>query len=74
IPGLPSCAQSCITNYGGCNQVDVKCICTNTSLLETLSCCVSQKCDAAGTAAVIKFADSLCGSFGVTTLPTAATC
>lgn len=44
--GLPSCATSCISNYGGCNQVDVKCICSNTQLLETLSCCVSQKCNA----------------------------
>ncbi|KAF2212536.1 hypothetical protein CERZMDRAFT_105968 [Cercospora zeae-maydis SCOH1-5] len=74
IPGLPSCAQGCITNYGGCNQVDVKCICTNQPLLETLSCCVSKNCDQTGIDAVIKFADSLCGSYGVTTLPKAATC
>ena len=50
IPGLPTCAQGCITNYGGCNQVDVKCICSNKPLLETLSCCVSQNCDAQGQA------------------------
>ncbi|EMF09932.1 uncharacterized protein SEPMUDRAFT_151026 [Sphaerulina musiva SO2202] len=74
IPGLPSCAQSCITDYGGCNQIDVKCICSNNPLLEKLSCCVSLQCDEEGTAAVIKFADTLCGSYGVTTLPTAATC
>lgn len=50
IPGLPTCAQGCITNYGGCNQVDVKCICSNKPLLATLSCCVSQNCDAQGQA------------------------
>lgn len=50
IPGLPDCSQTCITDYGGCNQVDVKCICSNTKLLEKLSCCVSQKCDAKGQA------------------------
>ncbi|KAI5358710.1 Putative extracellular membrane protein, CFEM [Septoria linicola] len=74
IPGLPDCAQGCITDYGGCNQVDVKCICENQPLLETLSCCVSQNCDESGTQEVIKFADTLCGSFGVTGLPTAASC
>ncbi|EME80084.1 uncharacterized protein MYCFIDRAFT_86758 [Pseudocercospora fijiensis CIRAD86] len=74
IPGLPDCSQTCITDYGGCNQVDVKCICSNVPLLEKLSCCVSQKCDAKGQADVISFADSLCGSYGVTTLPTAAGC
>ncbi|CAK1368076.1 unnamed protein product [Cercospora beticola] len=74
IPGLPSCAQGCITNYGGCNQVDVACICSNQPLLETLSCCVSQNCDQSGIDEVISFANALCGSYGVTTLPTAATC
>ncbi|KXT09090.1 hypothetical protein AC579_5297 [Pseudocercospora musae] len=74
IPGLPECSQTCITDYGGCNQVDVKCICSNVPLLTKLSCCVSQKCDAQGQADVISFADSLCGSYGVTTLPTAAGC
>lgn len=50
IPGLPSCAQSCVTSFGGCNQVDVKCICSNKPLLTTLSCCVSKQCDAQGQA------------------------
>ncbi|KAK4500067.1 hypothetical protein PRZ48_008253 [Zasmidium cellare] len=74
IPGLPTCAQGCITNYGGCNQVDVKCICSNKPLLATLSCCVSQNCDAQGQADVISFADSLCSGQGVNDLPTKATC
>ncbi|CAK3844084.1 Hypothetical predicted protein [Lecanosticta acicola] len=72
--GLPSCATSCISNYGGCNQVDVKCICSNTQLLETLSCCVSQKCSSDDQKKVVQFADTLCGSYGVTTLPQAASC
>ncbi|KAF7185489.1 hypothetical protein HII31_13186 [Pseudocercospora fuligena] len=42
IPGLPDCSQSCITDLGGCNQVDVKCICSNVPLLTKLSCCVSK--------------------------------
>ena len=46
IPGLPQCAQDCVTNLGGCNKVDVKCICSNAPLLSHLSCCVSTACNA----------------------------
>lgn len=46
-PGLPQCAGNCINGYGGCNVLQVKCICSNTSLLSDLACCVSKKCSAA---------------------------
>ena len=48
IPGLPSCATSCVgTSFGSCGNLDVKCICSNTELLSGLACCVSTACDAA---------------------------
>lgn len=51
IPGLPDCSQGCISgDFGGCGNLDVKCICTNEPLLRTLSCCVSQRCDTLGQA------------------------
>ena len=48
IPGLPSCATSCVGNsFGSCGSLDVKCICSNTELLSGLACCVSTACDSA---------------------------
>lgn len=48
IPGLPTCATSCVgTSFGSCGSLDVKCICSNTELLSGLACCVSTSCDAA---------------------------
>ena len=48
IPGLPTCATSCVGNsFGSCGSLDVKCICSNTELLSGLACCVSTACDAA---------------------------
>ncbi|WPH03722.1 Hypothetical protein R9X50_00660500 [Acrodontium crateriforme] len=73
IPGLPSCAQSCITSFGDCNPIDVGCICKAGGLIANLSCCVSKQCDATDQTAVIKFADSICAPYN-SNLPTAATC
>ena len=47
IPGLPACASNCVTSFGSCNSLDVKCICSSTDLISNLSCCVAQNCDAA---------------------------
>ncbi|KXL48641.1 hypothetical protein M433DRAFT_148660 [Acidomyces richmondensis BFW] len=74
IPGLPPCAQNCVTSFGSCNQLDVKCICSDTSLIANLACCVGKVCDAADQNATITFADSLCAGQGVSDLPKAATC
>lgn len=48
IPGLPTCAGNCLGNsFGSCTQLDVKCICSDTSLIQNLACCVSKACNAA---------------------------
>ena len=48
IPGLPKCAGDCVgSDFGGCQQLNVKCICSNQPLLTHLACCVSKTCDAA---------------------------
>ncbi|CAK1367840.1 uncharacterized protein RHO25_012946 [Cercospora beticola] len=74
MPGLPECAQGCITDSCGCNQVDLACICSNTQLIDNLSCCVSENCDQSGQDEVFIYVDVLCDSYGGTTLPTDATC
>lgn len=46
IPGLPACAGDCVPDdFGGCQRLNVDCICTNKPLLTNLACCVSKKCD-----------------------------
>lgn len=48
--GLPSCAANgCVTSdYGGCEALDIECICTQGDWIAGLACCVSTACDAAG--------------------------
>lgn len=43
---LPACAQSCVTNYNGCSQFDVACICGSSAWISGLACCVSKVCSA----------------------------
>ncbi|KAK0909286.1 hypothetical protein LTR02_004416 [Friedmanniomyces endolithicus] len=47
IPGLPACAGNCVTSFGNCAQLAVGCICSDTTLLANLACCVGSNCDAA---------------------------
>ncbi|PNS17704.1 GPI-anchored CFEM domain protein [Sphaceloma murrayae] len=75
FPGLPSCAGTCVTSdFGGCGPLDIKCICSNKSLIDGLACCVSTTCNAQEQGNVISFANSFCGSYSVSDLPQAATC
>ncbi|KAI6816750.1 hypothetical protein KC332_g10604 [Hortaea werneckii] len=74
ISNLPSCAFSCVTDLGGCNQLDITCICSDTELISGLACCVSKQCDAEDQDKTIQFAQNLCGGEGVDNLPTSATC
>ncbi|CAD0111245.1 unnamed protein product [Aureobasidium uvarum] len=61
IWGLPDCASTCVTSsFGGCNSIDVECICKNKDFLENLGCCMSKACNKADQ--------------DVSDLPTAATC
>merc|ERR1711967_99071 len=74
ISNLPSCAFSCVTDLGGCNQLDITCICSDTELISGLACCVSKQCDAEDQDKTIQFAQNLCGGEGVDNLTTSATC
>ncbi|KAI7159090.1 hypothetical protein KC349_g4413 [Hortaea werneckii] len=74
ISNLPSCAYGCVTNLGGCNQLDITCICSDTELISGLACCVSKECDPEDQDKTIQFAQNLCGGEGVDNLPTSATC
>ncbi|KAK3113792.1 hypothetical protein LTR53_008570 [Teratosphaeriaceae sp. CCFEE 6253] len=74
IPGLPACAGECVTSFGSCSQLAVQCICSDTTLLANLACCVGHNCDATDQNTTITFADALCAGQGVTNLPSAATC
>lgn len=48
VPGLPQCAGNCVgDNFGGCQQLNVQCICSNHKLLTHLACCVSKNCSKA---------------------------
>ncbi len=46
-PGIPTCAFDCISGYGGCGQLDVGCICSNTAYIAHMACCVSKSCNKA---------------------------
>ncbi|KAI1914734.1 hypothetical protein LOZ58_006337 [Ophidiomyces ophidiicola] len=75
FPGLPACAQECATNSIPKNcGIDVKCICSATSFLDAITCCVAQKCSSSEQEATIKFANGICGTAGVTNLPQSAVC
>ncbi|GAB1735455.1 hypothetical protein NU219Hw_g3086t1 [Hortaea werneckii] len=74
ISNLPSCAFGCVSNLGGCNQLDINCICSDTELISGLACCVSKECDSEDQDKTIQFAQNLCGGEGVDNLPTSATC
>ncbi|KAK6002334.1 hypothetical protein QM012_001972 [Aureobasidium pullulans] len=75
IWGLPDCASTCVTSsFGGCNSIDVECICKNKEFLDNLGCCMSKACDKADQDAAIGFANNFCSAYKVTDLPTAATC
>jgi cobalamin biosynthesis Mg chelatase CobN len=76
---IPSCATSCISKYttgdgiAGCGQLDIKCICSNDDFLNGIACCLKDKCDTAGQAAAVKYAQQICSTAGVT-VPDEVTC
>jgi len=74
LSGLPTCAQSCVQLPSSCNPLDVKCICSAQSFLSSITCCVAHACSQADQETTVKFAQQLCGSAGVTSIPSAAVC
>ncbi|KAH1605373.1 hypothetical protein KXX21_006447 [Aspergillus fumigatus] len=84
LDGLPDCAKSCATNSipASCG-LDVKCICTDSSFISGISCCVLQSCgpdqqqeDAHPffPTAAVEFANRICKTAGVTNMPQSPSC
>ncbi|GAQ03467.1 GPI anchored CFEM domain protein C [Aspergillus lentulus] len=84
LDGLPDCAKSCATNSipARCG-FDVKCICTDSSFISGISCCVLQSCAADQQqedahpffpAAAVEFANRICRTAGVTNMPQSPSC
>ncbi|EMF08973.1 uncharacterized protein SEPMUDRAFT_16224, partial [Sphaerulina musiva SO2202] len=69
VADVPKCAQGCVTDLGGCATGDVNCVCRNTPYLNRLAVCVPQYCNATEVAQVVAFANFVCRSVGVTSLP-----
>ncbi|RAL63131.1 hypothetical protein DID88_004213 [Monilinia fructigena] len=64
--GLPTCAQSCVTQYtsgsqiAGCANLDIACICSNDSFLSGIACCLAAACEAADEQIAVAYAQNLC--------------
>ncbi|KAB8302637.1 hypothetical protein EYC80_006005 [Monilinia laxa] len=78
--GLPTCAQSCVTQYtsgsqiAGCANLDIACICSNDSFLSGIACCLAAACEAADEQIAVAYAQNLCKTSGVTDLPSMVSC
>ncbi|QSZ29743.1 hypothetical protein DSL72_004260 [Monilinia vaccinii-corymbosi] len=78
--GLPTCAQSCVGEYtsgskiAGCSNIDIGCICSNSTFLSGISCCLTPACGDADKQIAVAYAQNLCKIAGVTNLPDAVTC
>ncbi|GIK06841.1 hypothetical protein Aspvir_002493 [Aspergillus viridinutans] len=86
LDGLPDCAKSCATGSipASCG-LDVKCICTDSSFLSGISCCILKSCpqdqqqeeeDAhpCFPTAAVQFANQICKTAGVTNIPQSPSC
>ncbi|KAJ5678638.1 Cell wall protein TIR3 [Penicillium macrosclerotiorum] len=75
LDDLPSCATSCATDAipAKCG-IDVECICSDSSFLSDITCCVATACSTADQETTLKVAKSICASGGVTNLPTTVAC
>lgn len=52
---------------GGCNQLDIPCVCKSGDFIGTIACCVKDNCNEDDQKKVLEFADGVCGSVGVDT-------
>ncbi|KAL2202467.1 hypothetical protein CC79DRAFT_1151971 [Sarocladium strictum] len=68
---LPTCANSCVqeqtsgNEVDGCSSLDIKCICSNSSFLDDIACCLAESCSEADQEQAVKYTQQLCGSAGV---------
>ncbi|PGH28939.1 hypothetical protein GX50_08325 [[Emmonsia] crescens] len=76
LAGLPNCAKTCATSAipQECGLVDIKCICTATSFINAITCCVASSCSKEDQQKTINFAKGICGTVGVTNIPDSAVC
>lgn len=44
VSDVPTCAQGCVGDLGGCAMGDVRCICSNSSYMTGVAACVSRSC------------------------------
>lgn len=69
LSAIPQCALTCaISSIGasGCSETDIKCICSASAFLTSITSCVQGSCTAAELAQTLKAAQGLCSSAGVT--------
>ncbi|CBX90299.1 hypothetical protein IAQ61_001796 [Plenodomus lingam] len=58
---IPQCAQTCFgNNVGSCGPLDIACICGNSAVINTVSCCVFATCPESDIQSTIGFATNLC--------------
>ncbi|PTB39517.1 uncharacterized protein TrAFT101_007704 [Trichoderma asperellum] len=73
LSGLPSCATGCVTKFttgtaiGGCQQLDIGCICKNADFLNGIACCLADACSKSDQDKAVSFAQQICSSAGVST-------
>jgi hypothetical protein len=74
-PTQQTCAAGFTTPglVAGCPLANVACICSNSTFISSISCCLVANCDQADQVQAIGFADQLCSNYGVT-VPTAVIC
>lgn len=76
---LPPCAETCAAAFttpgevAGCNGQNIACICSNSTFISSIACCLSANCDAADQVIATGYAQQLCGDNGVT-VPSAVSC
>jgi cobalamin biosynthesis Mg chelatase CobN len=58
---------------GTCGNLDIQCICSNSSFLSSIACCLASACDAADQQAAVAYAKQICTTAGVT-VPNAVSC
>ncbi|KAM5449407.1 hypothetical protein MaudCBS49596_004888 [Microsporum audouinii] len=74
ISELPKCAQVCAgKGFPAECGADVKCICTSSSFLDAITCCVATSCNSDEQKKTIQFAKGICGGVGVN-VPDSAVC
>ncbi|KAL7900134.1 hypothetical protein HDV63DRAFT_370439 [Trichoderma sp. SZMC 28014] len=73
LSGLPSCASACVLKFttgsaiGGCQQLDIACICKNADFLNGIACCLAGACSKSDQDTAVSFAQQICSTAGVST-------